>query len=147
MEFLIKLSFLQRNANAELMKSRGRLEPRTVIGFCESSKLRSLGIQHVMAKDIRGKETFDRSLTWQKVWNSEGFKDHQATAKKAPSLASAADPSKEFGLVVSAICASQNTNVHSLRGNSVVIPSGFDPDQKIVMRSLCEFVPIDCEDE
>jgi len=131
-----KIEYELKTANAMLIKSRARLEPRTAIHFCEDNKLPSLGIQGNGRRNI-----------WKGVWGHHEFERHRAIAEEAPSLKSAINKDAEFGRVVDSICTSQNKVIHSLIGNSVVIPQDFDPDQGPVMKAVCDFIPIDYVDE
>ncbi|CAI4220815.1 unnamed protein product [Auanema sp. JU1783] len=88
-----------------LLKSRGRLEARTAIDFCENQKFTALGV-HVNRNS--------RKITWEKVFVVPDFHESQAIAMTAPSLMVANNKSAQFGLIVESIYCVQNKTIHSI---------------------------------
>uniref|UniRef100_A0A915E1X7 Uncharacterized protein n=1 Tax=Ditylenchus dipsaci TaxID=166011 RepID=A0A915E1X7_9BILA len=114
-----KLEHDLKATNAEWMKRRGRLEPRTAIDHCERCKFGPLGITV---------DSNNRSKHWEVLWEKPDFEEFKKLALEGSSIPSAYNKARKFG-------------------NSVVVPRGFTPDQKIVLRAICSFIPVDCEEE
>jgi len=132
----LKLEHELKSAIAALMRSRGSLEPRAAIDFCEDYKL--------PAMKIKGNT---RRLIWTSVWGHPDFKKHHKLALVAPSIMNAVDQGDQFGKIVTSIYTSQSNGIHNLSGNSIVIPQKFNSDQRAVMDAICEFIPIGGEHE
>jgi len=130
----LKIEHELRNANAELMKMRGRLEPRTAIEFCERGKLRAMNIKV---------DNSTRTGMWRDVWNHASFEEFRSIAAEAPAIKVAERMDVQFGAIVTSICNTQNSTIHSIMGTSVVIPREFSPDQQRVMKAICDFIPVD----
>lgn len=116
------------------------MEPRTLLNYFEDYYLGHMGIAVNKSK---------RTVGWKGLWDHPDFKPHKQTVMGAVSLATTPDDFKadQFARIVEDLYKSQNKEIHNWNKKAIAIPSYIPDEQKCVMRSICEFLPVRFNEE